>query len=127
MGEEKEERFYQKDISNNVWTAEEQIRMAAERTYLSWIRTGLTSMGIGIAIAKFIIFRSSFNKYTGRWAGLLLLFWSLGIFMFALLSYRKSYQRLRIFQANQHPLRPMVVITTILICITLILIVIIVD
>lgn len=118
---------YHKDISDSVWLAEEQMRMASERTFLSWIRTGLTSVGLGIAIAKFLVFRSPLNKSTGRWAGVLLIIWGISIFLFALISYRKGYSKLKIFQAESYPLRPMIIITTILVFITLTMLVIILE
>jgi putative membrane protein len=107
--------------------AEEQMRMASERTYLSWVRTGLTSVGIGIAIAKFILFRSAFNQTTGRWIGQLLILWGMGIFIFALLSYKKSFQNLRFLKKEKHPLAPLIVITAILVFIALTLFVIVLE
>lgn len=118
---------YHEYINNSVWLAEEQMRMASERTYLSWIRTGLTSVGLGIAIAKFLVFRKLVTETAGHWAGLLLIIWGIGIFIFALISYRNTYSKLHIFKANKHPLRPMIIITTILVVITLILLTLILD
>lgn len=101
--------------------AEEQLRMSAERTYLSWVRTGLTSVGIGIAIAKFILFRSALNQTTGRWIGQLLILWGMGVFMFALLSYKKSYQKLKIVRNDKYPFAPLAIITAFLLFISIIL------
>jgi len=122
-----ESNFYEKGIDNTVWLAEEQMRMASERTYLAWIRTGLTSVGLGVAAAKFLVFRNVLNQTTGRWAGVLLIIWGLSIFVFALLSYKKNYSKLRIFKVNKHALVPLVLITTALVIITLILLALILD
>jgi len=113
--------IYLEKIKDSVWLAEEQMRLASERTFLSWIRTGLTSVGLGIAIAKFLVFQGSMNKYTGRWAGVFLIMWGIGIFFFALSGYKKSYQKLQIFKSDRHPLRPLIIITLVLVLITLML------
>lgn len=113
--------------NENTLFAEEQIRMASERTFLAWVRTGLTSVGIGIAIAKFILFRSAINQTTGKWVGLLLILWGLGIFIFALLSYQKSYRKLKLFKLEKHPLVPLTIITGVLVFISLTLFLIVLE
>ena len=125
--EEEESTIYQNKISDAIWLAEEQMRMASERTYLSWIRTGLTSVGLGVAIAKLLMFRAPFSKSAGQLAGALLILWGLGVFLFALFSYRKNYERLRIYKFSVRPLRALFVITAILIFITLALFLVIFD
>lgn len=80
-------------ISNPEWDKNaldrERTRMAAERTFLAWIRTGLTSIGIGIALAKFIIFHTIIHEQIGKISGKLLILWGICIFCFALFSYRR--------------------------------------
>ncbi|MDP1879707.1 MAG: DUF202 domain-containing protein [Parachlamydiaceae bacterium] len=72
----------------------ERTRLSLERTFLSWIRTGLTGVALGIAFARFIVFKNMTNKVIGHNIGLFLVLWGLGIFIFALISYRKSYRKL---------------------------------
>lgn len=67
----------------------ERTRMAAERTFLAWIRTGLTSIGIGIALARFFIFHTLLHEQIGKITGKLLILWGICIFCFALYSYRR--------------------------------------
>lgn len=109
------------DAHEAIKLAEEQMRMAAERTYLSWIRTGLTSIGIGIAITRFILFKNAFKQETSQWIGELLIIWGTGIFVFAFMSYRKSYKKLKLFKVEKHPLFPLFITTAILIVLSLIL------
>jgi putative membrane protein len=118
------------DTHNNgeaIKLAEEQMRLAAERTYLSWIRTGLTSVGIGLAIARFILYKRDLNQFTGQWIGQLLIIWGIGVFAFALLSYRKSYYKLKQFKTEKHPLLPLTIITAALILFSTILLIINMD
>lgn len=69
--------------------AEERTRLAAERTFLAWLRTGMTSVGIGIALARFIIFREGVDQRLGHGIGQVLVLWGGAVFVFALLNYRK--------------------------------------
>lgn len=73
----------------------ERTRLAAERTFLAWIRTGLTSIGIGIALARFIIFHTILHEQIGKLAGQLLILWGICIFCFALYSYRRICLQLK--------------------------------
>ncbi len=74
--------------------AKERTQLAAERTFLSWIRTGLTSVGIGIAVARFVIFHNVFHQNLAHFIGQLLILWGIGIFVFALFSYRRTRQQI---------------------------------
>lgn len=80
-------------LSNPEWDKNaldrERTRLAAERTFLAWIRTGLTSIGIGIALAKFIIFHTIVHEQIAKISGQLLILWGICIFCFALFSYRR--------------------------------------
>ena len=121
MEGEESSNIYQKEISNTVWLAEEQMRMASERTYLAWIRTGLTSIGLGVAAAKFLIFENLWNRAAGKEAGISLIIWGMAIFLFALFNYQKSYHKLQIFKASLHALFPMIVITVALLLMVFVL------
>lgn len=102
--------------------AEERTKLAAERTFLAWIRTGMTSIGIGIAIARFIIFRQIEHQYIGHLIGKLLILWGIGIFIFALFSYGRTIRR---FQpspsSSQLPFTGLIIATIILIVLSFIL------
>ena len=121
MEGEESSNIYQKEISNTVWLAEEQMRMASERTYLAWIRTGLTSIGLGVAAAKFLIFENLWNRAAGKAAGISLIIWGMAIFLFALFNYQKSYHKLQIFKASRYALFPMIIITVALLLMVFVL------
>lgn len=72
----------------------EQALFAVERTFLAWVRTGMTSVGLGIAIARFVIFKNINHEMTGHRIGQLMVLWGVGVFIFALLSYNKSYSEI---------------------------------
>lgn len=74
--------------------AQERTRLASERTFLSWLRTGLTGIGIGIAIARLVIFQTPFHQKIAHWIGQFLILWGIGIFLFALISYRRSVKKI---------------------------------
>ncbi len=75
--------------------AQERTQLAAERTFLAWIRTGLTSIGIGIALARFIIFRQSEHQHLGHFIGQMLILWGIAIFGIALISYRRTARQIK--------------------------------
>lgn len=99
--------------------AEERTKLAAERTFLAWLRTGLTSIGIGIAIARFIIFREIQHQHIGHFVGQLMILWGICIFGLALRSYQQTMQRFRTPAA--YPFRGLVITTVILMILSFIL------
>ncbi len=76
-------------IAKTQGTGDPQLRLAAERTLLAWIRTGLAIMGFGFVVARFGLFLrevSSFGhqlapKHPGfsNWIGMALV--TLGVVM----------------------------------------------
>jgi putative membrane protein len=42
-----------------------RVYMAAERTFLAWIRTGLALMGFGFVVARFGLFLREFTEHEG--------------------------------------------------------------
>lgn len=84
-----------KEIDKRNHLAEERTKLAAERTFLAWIRTGMTSIGIGIAIARFIIFRQIEHQQIGHFLGQLLILWGICIFILALVSYSRTVRQFK--------------------------------
>lgn len=72
----------------------ERTRLAAERTLLSWIRTGLTSVGLGIAIAKFLVFKDPAHQVVGHRIGEFFILWGTALFPLAVLNYWYSQREL---------------------------------
>lgn len=99
--------------------SEERTKLAAERTFLAWLRTGMTSIGIGIAIARFIIFREIEHQQLGHLVGQLLILWGISIFGFALISYNRTMRRFHTPAA--HPFIGLVIATVILMILSFIL------
>lgn len=80
--------------------------MAAERTFSSWIRTGLAGVGGGLALTHFLNFQTPWHRYTAYLLGIFLIFWGIAIFIYAAVTYFSSVKRLD-SSANwkSHPLR----------------------
>lgn len=72
----------------------EKTLLAGERTFLAWLRTGLTAIGLGIAIARFLVFKNITHQEAGHRVGQLLVLWGIGLLIFALISYRRSSVKL---------------------------------
>jgi len=51
--------------------------MAAERTFAAWLRTGLAAIAGGLAIIKFIPFRSELHQVLSHSASVLLMLWGI--------------------------------------------------
>lgn len=74
--------------------ASERTLLAAERTFSAWIRTGLAGMGGGFAIFRLISFQNYLHKLMANFIGIFLISWGIGVFLFALIRYKKSVQKL---------------------------------
>lgn len=68
-----------------------QTLFSLERTFLAWVRTGLTGLALGIAISQFIIFKNISDGQTGHRVGQGLVLWSISVFLFSLICYRRNY------------------------------------
>lgn len=80
--------------------------MAAERTFSSWIRTGLAGVGGGLAITNLLTFETPWHRLTAFLIGILLIFWGVAIFIYAAVSYFYSVKRLdRNTNWKSHPVR----------------------
>jgi putative membrane protein len=74
--------------------ASERTLLAAERTLSAWIRTGLTSLGGGFAILRLISFETLVHQKLADFVGEFLILWSIAIFLYSYLSYKKSVKQL---------------------------------
>jgi putative membrane protein len=91
-----------------------QIFLAAERTFLAWIRTGLTLMGFGFVVARFSLFlrelevmRTGAPVPTGGaslWMGLLLVLGGVALNLLATGHYLRMLRELR--KGDYEPGRP---------------------
>jgi len=79
---------------SNEELASERTLLAAERTFSAWIRTGLASLGGGLAIARSLIFKSYVEQEMARVIGALLVIWGSGVFVYAIIRYHRACARL---------------------------------
>jgi putative membrane protein len=93
------------DGPQNKSTAERdpRLRLAAERTLLAWIRTGLAMMGFGFVVARFGLFLSELGAVEHReihhsstlshWLGTALIGLGVSVNVLAALEYRVFLER----------------------------------
>lgn len=74
--------------------AVERTLLAAERTFSAWIRTGLAGVGGGVAIAHALTFTNPLHHKLAQISGLLLVLWGAGLFVYAVVDYRRTCARL---------------------------------
>lgn len=74
--------------------AVERTVLAAERTFSAWIRTGLAGVGGGLAIAHALVFTDQAHQAIAQVIGVLLVIWGAGLFLYALVDYRRTCARL---------------------------------
>jgi putative membrane protein len=72
-------------------------QLAAERTFLSWIRTGIACIGGGVAFERILAFEAPINKLLAYLVGILLIILGMGIFLISYMDYEKEYRRLKSF------------------------------
>ena len=88
--------------------------LAAERTFSAWIRTGLAAVGGGLAIARAIVFNSNAHKAVSHIIGGLLVMLGAGIFVYAIISYRRVCVRLSQEGPSKNSSGAMILITAVL-------------
>lgn len=80
--------------------AVERNHLAAERTFLSWIRTGLAGVGGGLIIVRFLSFERPVHQTISYFLGLIFVLWGISIFILALVEYEKICKRLKEMSPN---------------------------
>ena len=68
---------------------------AAERTFLSWLRTGLTAVGGGFAFFRFLQFENPTHQFLATIVAFVLVLWGIAIFWLALSEYQDECRRLQ--------------------------------
>jgi putative membrane protein len=94
--------------------AMERTLLAAERTLSAWIRTGLAGVGGGLAIARALVFRSEAHQAAAQVVGVFLVLWGAGIFVHAIVDYRRVHVRLTRDRAPKTPLFVLMLMTALL-------------
>lgn len=74
--------------------AVERTRLAAERTFSAWIRTGLAGVGGGLAIIHLLVFENEMHRMAAKMMGQLLLLWGGLLFLYALYGYDRVVRHL---------------------------------
>lgn len=77
--------------------------MAAQRTFTSWIRTGLAGVGGGILIMKVLSFSRVEHKLIATMAGQLMILWGILIFIFAFTGYSRISSKLLLEHGELRP------------------------
>jgi putative membrane protein len=72
----------------------ERTLLAAERTFSAWTRTGLAMLGGGLAIAGAVPIKTYSHYMAARIIAGLLTILGAGIFVHAIIGYRRTYARL---------------------------------
>jgi putative membrane protein len=97
--------------------ASERTLLAAERTFSAWIRTGLTAIGGGLAVARVLVFKSHAHELLAHAIGGLLVVWGASVFIHAILSYHHTCKRLSQEGLSRNSLGAMKVMTATLLVI----------
>lgn len=104
-----------------TWGAEqlasERTLLAAERTYSAWIRTGLTAIGGGLAIARVLVLKSHAHELLAHAIGGLLVVWGASVFIHAIVSYHHTCKKLSQVGPFRNSLGPIKVMTATLLVI----------
>jgi inner membrane protein YidH len=81
-----------------------RVRLAAERTLLAWVRTGLSLMGFGFVVARFGLFLRELAAVrpdlphtqgsTSQWVGVVLVLLGTSALVYAAAEYRSSVRKI---------------------------------
>lgn len=89
--------------------AEDRTVLANERTYTSWVRTGLAALASGLALEKF--FAGALPEWILRSIAVILVLFSLCAFVLAIWHYTHLGLKLQEADIRQLPLRSLAVLT----------------
>ena len=78
-----------------ILLAAERNHLALERTFLSWIRTGLAGLGGSVAMMRLLTFETDSSRNIAHIIGYILLFWGAGVFYLALKDYEHASKTFR--------------------------------
>jgi len=76
--------------------SEERTLLAAERTFSAWLRTALAAMAGGLAILRFVIFKTEAHRIAAHIAGQILILWGCLIIVLASIDYKNMQRALQI-------------------------------
>ena len=107
------------ETKNRDELALQRTMLAAERTFSAWIRTGLAGVGGGLAVARVLVFKHYDNQIVARIIGALLVIWGACIFIYAIYDYRRTCIQLTQRGLVENSLKPMLLMTTVLLMIAL--------
>lgn len=92
----------------------ERTLLAAERTFSAWLRTGLAGVGGGLAVARMLIFNIFEHQFVTHVIGALLVMWGAGIFIYAIIDYRRTCARLKQEGPSKNSFRALLLMTAVL-------------
>lgn len=81
---------------NSLALAEERTLLASERTFSAWLRTALAAIAGGIAIVRFVSFKTDMHRIIGHIAGDGLILWGCLLIIMASLDYKRAHRRLTV-------------------------------
>ena len=92
--------------------------LSAERSFSAWIRTGLAALGVGVAVARALIFKTYTHQVIANLIGALLIVLAAIMFSYGLMSYHRIHTRLSKAGFLKKSLGAMILMTGILLIIT---------
>jgi len=93
--------------------------LAAKRTFSAWIRTGLAGVGGGLAIARALVFQSFAHQVAAHVVGGLLVIRGASIYVYAIVSYRRTCVRLAHEGLSKNSLRALMLMTALLLIVAM--------
>ena len=96
----------------------ERTILSAERSFSAWIRTGLAALGVGVAVARAIVFKTYAHQLIANIISALLIVLAAIMFSYGLKSYHRIHTRLSQAGFLRKSLGAMVVMTVLLLIIT---------
>jgi len=96
--------------------AEERTLLAAERTFSAWIRTALAAMAGGLAIMRFIVFKTDLHRIIAHGIGETLIVWGCVLIILSSIDYTRAHKNLSAAKNyKSSPLGSLVVIVPLLV------------